>query len=281
MAAPGKDTDPVVVEEEAPRKEEPGIEVPLEKEAPTEPSLEDRVAEKVKRDFEALYAGRIEQLENRLRGSWRINEKLERDSRELRESVNKLQRPGAPPVTPDKDELDALVEKGDWKTAVGKIADQRAEALYQQRVALEQQQAQLLASQQTLERSKNSVVEKYPDLDPDTGDPESETSRAYAAELNKDPSLLSNMHGPEIAMYRMEQTVNPNGKSAGTETPNTEVVRRQRAGQGSLPASRSIPGTNKVVISRDQKEFIDYHGIDPTLYAQMQKALETDQQVEA
>ena len=271
---PNNPAEPVVAVIEEKPVEEAVETIHLSEEKPVELSSEDKIAAKVKADFESLYGGRLEQIENRLKGSYRINERLQKENEQLKAQVTQP-KPAAPVV---EDELDALVQK-DWKAAVAKIASDQANQLYQQRIELDRLTTQQQNRERLLETSKQTVIQQYPDLDPETGNPESEISKAYVAELNKDQSLLSNEHGPEIAMYRMQQTLGePKVKAVGA---NAEVIRRQRVAAGSLTPSRTSTGDQTVTVTKDQKDFYEYWGIDPKQYAKISKALEQGGGVEA
>ena len=269
-AAPGVvDDEPVVVldPEVTVKPSDPALEVDLETTPTPEPTADEKLSAKIRADFEKLYGGKLEQVENRLRGAQRINTQLQQKVSTLEQRLT----PPAP-VTPQsaKDaELQALVDKGEWQVAVARVASEQAEKLYQDRTALAQRQAALQVQEQTLETSKSLVIQKYPDLDPETGDAYSDISRVYVAILNQDPALLSNPYGPEIAMYRMEQAL----QQQTTGVQSAETIRQQRVGQTQLAPPRTTPGNGKVVLTHEQKEFIDYHGIDPKTYARIQQSL--------
>ena len=267
--APAVDDDPVVVSDPEPivKPTDAALEVDVNEQPSVTPSADEQLSAKIRADFEKLYGGKLEQVENRLRGAQRIITQLQL---KVSSFEQKLTPPA--PVTPQsaKDaELQALVDKGDWQTAVAKVATEQAERLYQERTVLAQRQAALQIQEQTLDSSKSLVVQKYPDLDPETGDADSDISRAYVQMLNQDPALLSNPYGPEIAMYRMEQALQASQRGEQT----AETTRQQRVGQTQLAPSRTAPGNGKVVLDREQKEFIDYHNIDPKVYAQIQQSL--------
>ena len=267
-AAPGVvDDEPVVLDPEPVVKPtDAALEVDVAS-APAEPTADEKLSARIRADFEKLYGGKLEQVENRLRGAQRINTQLQQKVSTLEQKLTPL-----PVVTPQsaKDaELQALVDKGDWQTAVAKVATEQAERLYQERTVLAQRQAALQAQEHTLETSKALVTQRYPDLDPETGDANSDISRAYVTILNQDQALLSNPYGPEIAMYRMEQAL----QQQTTGVRSAETMRQQRLGQTGLAPSRSAPDNGKVVLTHEQKEFIDYHGIDPKVYAKIQQSL--------
>ena len=274
--APVVDDDPVVVSDPEPTpKPEPVEEIDLNAPVVKEPTAEEKIAAKVKEDLERLYTGKLSQVENRLKGAQRINTTLQQKISALEQKLTPASAP-TPQSTRDA-ELQALVDKGDWQTAVAKVASAEAEKLYLERTAIAQRQAALQDQEQALETSKSLVTQRYPDLDPEMGNPESEVSRAYTQILNQDPRLLSNPYGPEIAMYRMEQAL----AQAQNGHVSSETARQQRLGQTGLAPARPVPSTGKVTIDREEKEFIDYHGIDPKTFAKIKQSLAQQGGVEA
>ena len=275
---PKEPTEPVVEvekdEEDLSKESQEKVEIPLETVSDT--AKEEQLATKIRQELETLYGGRLSHVENQLRGSWRVNEKLQKEAQELREKV--ASGVTETPVQTE-DELDLLVKKGDWKTAVAKIAQAQAQTLYQQQVAVEQQQRELRIQQENLEKAKVTAIQTHPELDPETGDPDHPFSVAFEQELNADPRLLRSEYGPLIAMQRAEERVNPTAAELRALPANAEVVRRTRVNASSIPASRSGVDSNKVIVSREQKEFIDFHGVDPATYATVQKSLENGEGV--
>ena len=272
------DDEPVVEIDETepkPKEGEGSVEVDVTESDTVTPSAEEQLAAKIKADFEKLYGGKLDQVENRLRGAQRINTQLQQKLSALEQRLPP--KPESAPQSARDAELQALVDKGDWQTAVAKVAQEQAEKLYQERTLLAHRQATLAAQEQTLETSKQTVIQRYPDLDPETGDANSEVSHLYTQMLNADPMLLSNPYGPEMAMYRMEQQLA--GAQNGQQTAETQ--RQQRVAQTGLAPSRPVPQPGKVILDRDQKEFIDYHGLDPKVYAKIQQSLGQSGSVEA
>ena len=277
-AVPVVDDDPVVVNDLEPvTTPEPVEEIDLNAKPPVEPTAEEKLAAKVKEDIGRLYAGKLAQVENRLKGSQRINTTLQQKISVLEQRVNQpiasLPPQRVPGQHPRAAELQAQVDAGQWIPAVGEVAEERAEVVAQrvlQRHLQEQQGQQVRAAQEQLvSRAVALVVQKYPDLDPDMGNSDSDVARAYAAVFNEDPSLYNSPYGPEIAMYRMEQALT----SAQHGQVSAETARQQRLGQTGLAPARPVPSTGKVTIDREEKEFIDYHGIDPKVYAKMKQSL--------
>lgn len=170
----------------------------------------------------------------------------------------------------DKDDMDELLKK-DWKSAVKKLAAEEARELLKK----EREEAQLEQMRQgkvgVLERNKQIVREKYPDLD----DPDSETSQRYLKVLQSDPSLISNEYGPVEAMRRMEEELRNEGKIIDEPIKrkvNEEVERRTRINTTSIPRGTSQPSTNKVTLTREEQEICRHNGIRFEDYARIKKS---------
>src|SRR3990167_3516763 len=154
-----EEVKPDVIIEDDTKPEETVVIPQKEEEKPVSES--DKIAEKVREDFDKLYGSRIEALESRLRQSLRQN-----------------------------DQFDALVEQGNWKEAVSKLAAVEAKQLFEQQRQLEQQQVELQNRQVRFEQAKQVIIQRFPDLDPETGNEESPLSKEFNQVLNENQWLL-------------------------------------------------------------------------------------------
>lgn len=268
---------------EAEVKDELKVEVPDNAASATDGSVEIDIEQKPAGDGKSAQATPVQPqetaqdkawkaIENQLAATRRVNEKLQK---ELAEIKTKIATPSpSAPVVATTNELDKLVADGRWQEAVGKVAEEKAQKLFEQKELLRIQQDQAAQSVQRLEQAKQSVIEKYPDLHPETGNAESPVSVAYAQTLNEHPEYLKNEFGPVLAMYEMEKKMNqPVTQRFQDAGANYETVRRGRANAASLPPSRPASGKNMVTIDRDEKAMIDYSGINAQTYAKVKKAL--------
>src|SRR3990167_1518972 len=278
-----EEVKPDVIIEDDTKPEETVVIPQKEEEKPVSES--DKIAEKVREDFDKLYGSRIEALESRLRQSLRQNDQLRTDI-----SKQVAQPKPAPVPTPaqQKDELDALVEQGNWKEAVSKLAAVEAKQLFEQQRQLEQQQVELQNRQVRFEQAKQVIIQRFPDLDPETGNEESPLSKEFNQVLNENQWLLREPLGPIEAIRLTEdrlraQGVDPTKFYAQQAAPvgdNKEVVRRQRANLSGLPASRpGKPGT--ITLTKSEKEFIDFNGIDVNTYVRNKQLVEQGGGIEA
>ena len=174
-----------VIEEtpDAPLVEEPKVEVSLEK--PVVTSEDEQRASQMRSDFEAMYGGRMKQLENGYQAIQRINTKLQGEVEALRGK--------APPVSadisarPSTTDPWAGIENGQvWKETISKLAQEEAKRLFEQQQVLTQQQQQFASEDAIREHWKQEVVKEFPDLGPD-GEGASEVSTTFNKILNEHP----------------------------------------------------------------------------------------------
>lgn len=221
-------------------------------------------------------------LKNRQLWLERQQEKMLREYQKLAEAYQVSRQEST--VQRDKqnvDEIDEIAQK-DWKLGVKKVVEKDIEAKVQE--ILEKRDEALKAVQRQaaleseLEKSKQQVLSKYPQLETD----DSEEASLYRNVINEDSTLLSNIHGPEIAMYRMEERMRQMGKTPPTIKPivDREVNRLVRAGASSVVGRQASPN-GKITLTREQKEFCDHYKIPYEQYAKNLKAQETTGGIEA
>src|SRR3990167_4752531 len=205
----------------------------------------------------------------------------ERTNKQLQEAIGAIQsfltakneQAEVPTSQPQvQDDLEKIAEQ-DWKKAVKILGREAASEV----LAEERQKWEELSRRERenhiLENSKKIVLERYPSLENES----SEEAQVYLEVLREDPSVLSNSHGPEIAMSRMEQKLAQMGKNAGQvrSVLDREVGRERerliRAQATSGVSSRSSGGETKIVLSQDEKEFCDEKGLPYERYAEMKR----------
>ena len=274
----------VIVEDDT--KPEETVVIPPKEEKP--PSESDKLAERVREDFDKLYGGRLESLESRLRQSLRQNDQLKTELGKITTQPKPEPTP-QPSTQQQKDELDALVEQGRWKEAVSKLAAVQAQEIVRQQQELTRQQTELQQRQVRFEEAKQVVIARYPDLDPEMGNEESQVSMEFNKVLNEQPWLLREPLGPTEAMRIVEERLLTQGvdlaqfrtKQVPPVGDNKEVIRRQQANLSGLPASRPTGKPGSITLTKSEKEFIDYWGIEPTEYQKNKEILEAKGGVEA
>ena len=198
---------------------------------------------------------------------------LEKAMRELAEMRSQLaSRPQTVQAPQSQDEIDQIAEK-DWKLGVKKVVEKDIESKVQEILEKRDQaikEVQLkTASEQELEKSKKRVIDRYPSIE----EQGSEEQRIYLNVLNEDQSLLRNVHGPEIAMYRMEERLREMGRTPQSVKPivDREVSRLARAGASSV-VGRQASSDGKITLTKEQKELCDHYSIPYQQYANNLKA---------
>lgn len=167
--------------------------------------------------------------------------------------------------TEAKDELDEMLEKGDWRTPVERLAEKKFQSLMQERDRAWQEDNARKQRLSALEAEKKVVREKYPDID----DPDSEISQRYQKVIADKPQYLSSEFGPTLAMRDMEDDLRQEGRldEFTKKAVEKEVLRQTRAGVGSLPRTTASPNGSKIMLTKEQKEFCDSHNLKYQDYA--------------
>lgn len=222
----------------------------------------------------------LSKLHNTIAYQTRQLEKAMKELAEMRSQIaSRQQTVQSQPQT--QDEIDAIAEK-DWKLGVKKVVEKDIEAKVQEILAKREEALQEVqkrtAAEQELEKSKQRVLQKYPSIE-ESG---SEEARLYREVLNEDSSLLSNIHGPEIAMYRMEEKLRQSGVVPQSVRPvlDREVSRLARAGMSSV-IGRTNATRKTSELTKEQKEFCKHHGISEDAYKANLKSQDSRGGVEA
>jgi len=252
-----KEQDEVVIEHEKPEKEieKPGVEVDLDakpekKEEPQYVKLEE--LQKLQKQFNGI-SSTIRQIKD-------IPSKIE-----SLEKVLNSRFATASEKKEAKDELDEMLEKGDWRTPVKQLAQKEfQEMMARQQAEWSELQARSV-KMSTLEKSKQTVRERYPDID----DPDSEISRKYQKVLAENPQYLQNEFGPTLAMRDMEDELRQEGRldEFSKKIVEKEIIRQTRAGIGAVPKNNVQTSGNKIVLTKEQKDFCDANDIKYQDYA--------------
>lgn len=272
--APEKNTD---IEVKIPDEKDPHKEVVVEldddnkvvkpaevkKEEPRYVRLED-LDEKLKKSNAAYFA------EQR-----KISQQL-RDLTERIQPTNKVQtqKPDAP-----ADEYDELVQK-DWKQAVRRLSEERYQELRKEELERQKTQNEQQRRSELLETNKRKVMERHPDLE----DPGSEKARIFQEIVSKNQDYLSDPFGPVLAMRDMEDELRSQGKIIDKPTQQIvekELNRRTRTGAGAIPGGTQNGNSNKVVLTKEEREFCDHNGIKYESYAKNRRAISVNGGVQA
>lgn len=181
----------------------------------------------------------------------------------------------------EQDEIDREAQR-DWKRGVKMVVKPEIQAEitaeFKRREAIEAEKQRIAMQQSELDKSKQRVMDKYPELE----DENSQVASIYRQVLNEDSTLLSNVHGPEIAMYRSEERMRQMGITPASAKPliDKEVSRLARAGASNI-AGRQVSIGSKITLSKDQKDFCDHYNIPYAQYAKNLRAQNVSGGVEA
>ena len=240
-------TEPEDKPSEIVETEDGGVEVSIEQETPeTVPTVEKKPEPKHE-----------DSLKNKVYAQDRIIARQQREI-DLLKSSQVVEK--EPESVVELDELDKIAQK-DWKLAVRKLASEEANKIY----LTEKQKLDVAREQETVaakvERNSQAVLARHPDL----SDGGSEKAQIFQSILEKNPEWRTSPDGPLLVMYQMEDEI----RKAGGEV--VEPNRLARAAATSLPASKVVSSNNKIVLTREQKEFCDQNGVSYEDYARTLK----------
>lgn len=236
--------DPVAVELE--HEDKPKLEVTPEAKPKEEPKY-------VTIDELKKISKQLDFVSSNLRSSEKEKKEL---SRKLDELEGRLSGRAIKPAEA-QDELDKLLEQGEWRTPVKKVAESAIEEALSRRDAQQVAQAQESERLRILEESKKSVRSRYPDID----DPSSDNAKTYMKILNEKPHYLKSEFGPILAMRDMEDIMD----SKETAENSQESVRRARVSATSVKAG--VPSKSEVkTLTKEQKEFCKSSGLKEEIY---------------
>jgi hypothetical protein len=243
-----------------------GVEVSVEEETPKEETV---VQEK--KEEEKKPERKQDPLTNKVYAHDRILTNVQKSIEELKNIM--LQNSPSSNITREQesqlDELDKLAQT-DWKAAVGRIAEEK----FKQLSTVEKQQIKEATQQQEtaqlMEKNSQFVVSRHPELEDET----SEKSQLYQSILKNNPRLITSPDGPLLVMYEMETELRKQGYDVDGNIKTrveAEKERITRVTASTLPSSRVTVTGNKIVLTREQREFCDQNGISYEDYARTLK----------
>jgi len=239
--------------------EDGGVEVSLEEEGtPVVPEEEKEPEPKAKEE------PKQDSFKNKVYAQDRIISKQQKEIDDLREQMTS--QPKVEETKPEDFDKDV---QSDWQGTFRKIAKQEAENIYKADQAKIQKEAQERERKQVQETNEQKVVTKYPELN----DSSSEHTQIWFDVLNKNPRWRTSPDGPILVMREMEDVLRVKGYDIDgrtTKAVNHERERLANANATSLGTSRPTP-SNKVILSREQREFCDTNGISYEEYARTLK----------
>ena len=247
--------------------EEGGVVVSVEEETKEIP--ETTVQEKKEEEKEP---SKQDSLKNKVYAHDRILTNVQRSIEELK-NIMLANSPSSTTTSEQQvelDELDKLAQK-DWKAAVSKLAEVKTkEILNAEKKQIEEEKTNL-DTVQLMEENSQLVIKRHSELN----DPDSEKSQIFQEILNNNPRWRTSPDGPLLTMYNMEVELRKRGYDVDGEISKNveaEKTRLIRVTSASLPSSHITQTTgNKVVLTREQKEFCDLNGVSYEEYARTLK----------
>ena len=233
------------------------------------PKVDEKPKEEAKKAEEPQYVkvDDLKKISQQLNGISSALRTSEKEKKELSKKLEDLEdRLSGKQIKPKEaqDELDKMLEQGEWRTPVKKVTEATVDEILNRREAERQSREQESERLRVLEASKKKVREKYPDID----DPQSETAKGYMKVLNSNPSYLRSEIGPLLAMRDMEDEMDENHK----EGSDKEAARRARASATSLRPGTPAR-TETITLTKEQKEFCKASGLNETAYLNTLKSM--------
>ena len=189
-----------------------------------------------------------------------LERKLQKEAEERTQLAQSLQNlKFVPQGQKDETEIDPSLDPEIHRimeTNYQKGIDLMVEKKFQAREQAQREREQRQFQEMELTKSKQRVLDRYPTIEDESTD----EAKLLIEVLNEDRSLSSNIHGPEIAMYRMEEKMRGRGMQPPyvKEVLNQEQQRQRRVSTVSTPVSRGTQGdSGRIVLTQDQKEICD------------------------
>lgn len=269
MKSPDEEKKSEVKEEETTSNitetEDGGVEVSVEDESTEETVVQEQKEEaKVEKKTEH----KQDPLTNKVYAHDRILTNVQKSIEELKTIM--LASSPSSTITQEQeaklDDIDKLAQK-DWKAAVNQLAEAKFQELKkQEKEQLDKEQSNLQIAQ-LIEQNSQTVLKTHPELE----ESDSEKSQIFQSILNNNPRWRTSPDGPLLTMYEMEKELRKRGYDVDgsiTRTAENATQRVVKTVSASLPTSRTITNnSNKIVLSREQKEFCDQNGISYEDYA--------------
>ena len=239
---------------------EGGVEVELEEqnlpEVPEKPKEEPKEKSKPPED-------EASKLRNRVGYQERVISRMQKQLEDITQP---------PPVETESvpvDEIDKVAQT-DWKAGVRMLINQEVNTILEEDRRKIGVTAKIEENSSIMERNSQEALSRHPELN----DESSEKTQIWFDTLEKNPRWQTLPEGPLLVMNIMETELRKRGYDvdgtikAGVESETTRIA---RASGTNLPSSRPADTTNKVVLTKEQKEFCDTHGIRYNDYARTQK----------
>ena len=184
----------------------------------------------------------------------------------LLESLQGQQAPEQPKVAPiATSDFEKMVQDGKVQEAVAIVAKQEARRVNEEYQTKIKEDADAREAATNLESNSQYALSRHSELN----DTNSEKTQIWFDVLNKNPRWRNSPDGPLLTMYKMEEELRKRGydvDGAYKKASEEEKDRLGRVTSTSVPASRVV-NKNKIVLTKDQRDFCDTNGIKYEDYA--------------
>lgn len=240
-----------------------GVEVAVEDEAPDGQVVAKEKVEEKKPEH------RQDPITNKVYAHDRILSNVQKSIEELKDLM--VRNSSASTITREQetklDELDELAQK-DWKAAVSKITETKVQEILAKEKKTVEAASRQMSEATLMEENSQIVLSKHAEL----GDGTSEKSQLFQDILSQNPRWRTSPDGPLLTMYKMEDELRKRGYVIDTpHRVDTEADRIGRVTAASLPAARTSSASNKIILTREQREFCEQNGIGYEDYARTLK----------
>lgn len=192
----------------------------------------------------------------------------ERQISKLTKQVDNLTEQLVSKKEPEKKEItDKEIDEAastDWKKAVDLKVDEKIHKMLAERDRKIEENARETAKTTEQEENSSVVASKY---GKELSDPTSDHTRIWWNVLNSHPTWQKSPQGPLLIMYEMEKELGKLGYSVDTPIKENSNERVNKVISKTLPTTRKIVTRDKVILTKEQKEFCDINGMKYETYA--------------
>ena len=208
----------------------------------------------------------VAKLRNQLGYTQRQLSKMQRDI----ETQQQTPAAASSPPPPEQGTFLDTLQK-DPENAIKKLAQSETQRILTEERKKIQEQTEYQTTRNEIDKNSQSALERHPELNDTT----SEKSEIWFDILNKNPRWRNSPDGPLLTMYRLEEELRQRGYDVDgsiTEKVTKERERIARVSGTTVPASRPTTPSNKIVLTKEQREFCDENGMSYEAYARALKA---------
>ena len=243
------------IESKVKEKEDGSVEVEIDEDPTAEPAKEKEPVAKEpdKKPDPAKEKSRLFYQERQIN---KMNKEIETLKTQLTDKKE-------PEVKTTDEEIDKAAQT-DWKKAVDLQARETMKTVLEERDAKIEAKAKEEVTATELQKNNEAVMNKY---GKELNDPSSDHNQIWWSILNSNPTWQKSPQGPLLVMNEMERQLRVKGYSIDGPVKEDPSKRVDTVVSTSLPGTRKVVTKDKVVITKEQRDFCDEHGIKYEDYA--------------